>query len=210
MAQIIVFGASLTYGAWDIEGGWVQRLRKFLDIRLLKENKYYLTYNLGVSGDTSTEILERFDREIKARIDSDKETIILFCFGNNDSIIINKEKNNKTSKQKFEQDIISLIEKAKKYSNKIIFMSPPPADETKVNPIPWLKEGSYLNHEIETYGKIMGKISTKHKTFYFNLYNELIKTNYISTLDDGIHPNDKGHEQIFTLIKRFLEKNKII
>jgi len=28
MVNILVFGDSITYGAWDEEGGWVQRLRK--------------------------------------------------------------------------------------------------------------------------------------------------------------------------------------
>lgn len=31
-----IFGASITYGAWDLEyGGWVNRLRNFLDKRKL-------------------------------------------------------------------------------------------------------------------------------------------------------------------------------
>ncbi len=37
MTRILVFGPSTTYGAWDIEGGWVQRLRRYLDEKQLAE-----------------------------------------------------------------------------------------------------------------------------------------------------------------------------
>ena len=36
MPQISVFGDSITYGAWDREAGWVERLKKVL-------NKIFLT-----------------------------------------------------------------------------------------------------------------------------------------------------------------------
>ena len=49
MTQILVFGTSTTYGCWDIEGGWVQRLRKYLDEKQLDDPElYYIVYNLGI------------------------------------------------------------------------------------------------------------------------------------------------------------------
>ena len=53
MTLILVFGTSSTYGCWDEEGGWVQRLRKHLDKKQLTDKDsdlYYLVYNLGISG----------------------------------------------------------------------------------------------------------------------------------------------------------------
>ena len=41
MGRILIFGDSITYGAWDKEGGWVQRLRKFLDERNLTDPNFY-------------------------------------------------------------------------------------------------------------------------------------------------------------------------
>ncbi|MDP3998378.1 MAG: hypothetical protein Q8P89_02085 [bacterium] len=68
--HILAFGTSTTYGAWDIEGGWVQRLRRFLDEKIITANYEhdYFVYNLGVSGDKSADILERFETETKARL----------------------------------------------------------------------------------------------------------------------------------------------
>ncbi|MEK7071708.1 MAG: hypothetical protein AAB959_00255 [Patescibacteria group bacterium] len=30
--MFLIFGSSVTYGAWDSEGGWANRLRSFLDM----------------------------------------------------------------------------------------------------------------------------------------------------------------------------------
>lgn len=38
MVQILFFGPSTTYGAWDSEGGYVQRLRKYLDKKVIDSN----------------------------------------------------------------------------------------------------------------------------------------------------------------------------
>lgn len=34
MAKILVFGDSIAYGKWDSDGGWVARLRKYVDVNL--------------------------------------------------------------------------------------------------------------------------------------------------------------------------------
>lgn len=57
---ICVFGDSITWGAWDIEkGGWVQRLRNFVES---SSEEYIEIYNLGVSGDNTEDLLEIFYR----------------------------------------------------------------------------------------------------------------------------------------------------
>ena len=78
--NICVFGDSVTWGAWDNKGGWVSRLRAFIE----SGNRDYFVYNLGVSGDTTKELLGRFDIEAKAR----SPNIIIFQIGDNDSIFV--------------------------------------------------------------------------------------------------------------------------
>lgn len=67
--RVLVFGASITQGYWDTQGGWVQRLRTHYDKKqiadLTKDNPS--VFNLGVSADTTKDILERFEAETKAR-----------------------------------------------------------------------------------------------------------------------------------------------
>ena len=80
--KILVFGDSIAYGAWDREGGWVQRLRRFLD----EKNSDVLVYNLSIDSDTTEDLLERFEFETKQRIRGD-EIILIFAIGVNDSQI---------------------------------------------------------------------------------------------------------------------------
>ena len=88
MVQVLVFGDSIAYGARDGEGGWVQRLRKFLDERNLMG---CLIYNLGVSGDTVQGLLERFEFETEQRMRKGEEAVFIFEVGINDSQFINSK-----------------------------------------------------------------------------------------------------------------------
>jgi len=103
-------------GFWDNEGGWVQRLRRFLDAKSLENpDKYYFeVYNLGVSGNDSRQLLERFESEVNARISEENQTIILFQIGANDIQYFNEEYRLRTPKEDFEQNILDLISKAKR------------------------------------------------------------------------------------------------
>jgi len=61
--SILVFGDSITWGTADFEhGGWVTRL--FIE---LGRDFEIDVYNLGVSGDKTPDLLERFESESKSR-----------------------------------------------------------------------------------------------------------------------------------------------
>ena len=71
---LTVFGDSITFGKGDtLEQGWCGRLKKYF------ENKggNHRLYNLGISGETTKDVLERFDVEAKARV------AIAVCLSNN-------------------------------------------------------------------------------------------------------------------------------
>ncbi len=213
MVTLLVFGDSITYGAWDLEGGWVQRLRKFLDKKVIDSNGelYYLTYNLGISGDTSKLLLERLSHEIEARIEEkDEEVIIVISIGSNDSEWINKSRTLNVNPNKFENNLRKLFIIAKKYSKKIVFVNSIPVDETKVDPIPWAPDRSYKNELIKKFNIIAESLSRLEDIHFIDVYGPLEKTNYKILLVDGIHPNTKGHEIIFEIVKDYLTKKKII
>ena len=88
MAEILVFGDSICYGAWDLEGGWVQRLRKYLDMKnVVNLSNFTLVYNLGVSGNSTEDLLKRFEFETNAYLEEKKAKMILFSTGVNDSMM---------------------------------------------------------------------------------------------------------------------------
>ena len=211
MAHILVFGDSISYGAWDREGGWVQRLRMWLDERFLsKPDFYFLTYNLSVSGDVSGDVLERFEFETKQRTDEEKNQVIIFAIGGNDAQFITDQNRCQTSEKIVNENIQKLIILARKYASNIIFVGLAPTDESKTVPIPWCPDKSYKNEHIQKYNNLIKSICAKNKIPFIEIFEKLIKTDYKTLLEDGVHPNTEGHKKMFEIIKEFLIKNKMI
>ncbi|MEM5791138.1 MAG: GDSL-type esterase/lipase family protein [Candidatus Aenigmatarchaeota archaeon] len=215
MTEICVFGDSITYGAHDREfGGWVQRLRKFLEEKSkLDPQLYFNIYNLGISGDTTAGLLKRFEVEAKARLtelEEGEEAIIIFAIGINDSQYLHDRGSLRTPEKEFRANIEKLIDSAKKFTSKIVFIGLTPVDEQKTTPIPWDTNKSYKNQYIQKYNQIIKSVCEKKKVLFIEIFEKWIKANYKNLLDDGLHPNSKGHEILFENIKEFLVENKII
>lgn len=210
MSQILIFGDSITYGACDIkEGGWTTRLRKYCEQRAEKEaDYYYLVYNLGVSGQNSNDILQRFAAEAQQRIKEEGETIILFAIGTNDSQLDNGKF--KTESLQFKDNLQKLTDLAKKYTNKIAFIGLFPVDETKTCPIIWNENKFYKNENLARNNQLINDFCRQNDLIFIDIYNNYINTDYQNLLEDGLHPNTDGHQQMFEIIKDELIKNKII
>ncbi|MFH1461253.1 MAG: GDSL-type esterase/lipase family protein, partial [Patescibacteria group bacterium] len=94
--SICIFGASTAWGAWDSEqGGWTSRLKTYFHSQDYRE--YVLLYNLGVSGDNTNDLLERFKPEAEAR----EPNLIIFAIGINDSQYVNSKDNPRVDIDKF-------------------------------------------------------------------------------------------------------------
>jgi len=217
MAKIIcVFGDSIAYGAWDEEkGGWVNRLRLFLDSNLISNkfsSAWTFVYNLGIESNTSENLLERFENEAKERFwnksgnkNYKKDNILIFEIGKNDSIYKGAKDNAWVKIDQFEKNLNELIKKSKKFTNKIIFIGLANIDESKT--IFYNKpEENYCNENIEKYNLIVKKVCRENKVDFIETMNILNKED----LEDGLHPNSQGHQKIFKKIKDFLLKNNLI
>ncbi|OGG42882.1 hypothetical protein A3G50_00630 [Candidatus Jorgensenbacteria bacterium RIFCSPLOWO2_12_FULL_42_11] len=211
MAQILVFGDSIAYGAWDKEGGWVSRLRKFIDEKNLTDPDFEcLIYNLGVSGDTTEDLLERFEFELEQRLDEEMETILIFSIGVNDSQFVKSKYSIKIPQEKFRANLEELITAAKKYSSKIIFVGLWPVNEEKTNPVSWDEDKFYKNDSIRNYSNVIKTICEKNQVHFIDLFGLLLKEDYKKLLEDGLHPNSQGHQKFFEIIRDFLAENKIV
>lgn len=202
--NILVFGDSIAYGAWDFDGGgWVQRLRKFIGEQSLNTDieQGRLVYSLGISGDSTQELLLRFENETKSRLDEDFQTIIIFAIGLNDSQFIKSENKHKVSLSEFESNLLKLITQAKKYTPKIAFVGLTSVDEKKTDPIPWNPIKSYKNEYVEKYNSSLEKICAKEAVDFIKIekFNN-------DSFEDGLHPNSPGHKIIFERVKDYLLK----
>lgn len=209
--HILVFGTSITYGAWDSEGGWVARLRKFLDEKTISSNykNYGLVYNLGVLGDKTEDVLKRFEPETKARLEHSNEIIVIFHVGTNDTIFNDKFNATEVSPEQFGKNLKLLLDKAKKYTKKIIVVGSMPVDK-RVDPIPWSPGRSYKNELVEKFDKIMASVSKDEGVHFIEVFKRFIDGDYSSLLADGVHMNDEGHKKLYELVRDYLLKEKII
>ena len=207
--NVFLFGASITYGAWDHEGGWANRLRKFVDQKILSsedEDYDHFVYNLGIPGDRSNYLLERFNHEVLMRSRSEKECAVVISIGTNDSQYSNVDKTFSVPPELFEKNLNELVALARKVTSRIIFVGLLPCDDAKMDPIPWLPEKSYKTEYLRRYNQIAVKVCSEQLIGFVDLFDDFSNRDYRSLLEEGIHPNDEGHRIIFEKVKEALVK----
>lgn len=207
---ILIFGDSITCGKGDREGGWAQRLRKFLYEKTLSNEGNFSIYNLGVDGDNTEDLLQRFELETKHRLDEEEETVFIFAIGINDSQFVHSKNSLRIPLERFKDNIKTLINIAKKSSPKIIFTGLTPVDESKTTPIPWNTDKSYKNEYVRQYDEIIKTTCQENNLLFIEIFEKLRELDYKNLLEDGLHPNSEGHQKIFEIIKESLIANKII
>lgn len=199
MTTICIFGDSITWGAVDPEhGGWVARLRNYFET----SNYDIDVYNCGVSGDNTDDLLQRFKIEAIAR----EPNIIMFAIGINDSQYIKSKDNNRINLDKFQNNLKELVNRAKKFTDKIIFVGLTVVDESKTMPIRWDNVKFYDVDNVSRYNSAIKKACQINNLFFIDML-DLLKH---EDLEDGLHPNSRGHKKMFEKIKEFLLKKKIV
>lgn len=209
----MIFGDSSVYGAWDNNGGWANRLREPIDVKnLVDPDVAYFVYNLGIPGNTSVDVLKRFEAEYRERLypGVKQETIVIFGFGANDSMISIGKDASAVPMKEFESNVKRLADLAIERTKKVIFIGPAPVDESKVDPIPWDKGYAYRNKRIKEYDNAIRAVCLEKKVMFFGLFDELMKLDYKPLLDDGAHFSPAGHMVIYELVRDYLTKNKIM
>lgn len=206
MKNILIFGDSIAYGAWDTEGGWVQRLRTRFDEHNLQnlDDEVTLVYNLGISGDTSTDLVERFEHEARARTASDETTIIILAIGSNDATITTATNTPATSIETFTSNITTLIKQATFIAEAVSLVGLTPVDEARVNPVPWAPHLALKNSSIQQFDTILQDVAATTDTPYIDIASAFTKHNVATLLEDGDHPNSEGHAIIAATVWQHL------
>jgi acyl-CoA thioesterase-1 len=185
IVRIYVFGDSIAWGAFDEEkGGWVDRLK--IHFFNQEDTDYAEVYNLGLPGMKTTDLLKRIEIECG---DCNPD-IIIFSIGINDSSF-------GTPIEEFRENLEKLCEKARKFTEKIVFIRLSGVDEEKTKPVYWNEDAWYVNAEIEKYDALIENFCQVKNLKYISLKGVLKDGDW----EDGLHPNAKGHEKIFEKIK---------
>jgi len=142
--NILIFGDSITWGAYDPEqGGWATRLRNYFE----EKDHDVDVYNLGISDDITSGLLNRVEAEVKSRR-SNKSNVIIFSIGINDAQFIHSLNSLRVSLDQFQQNLEKLLTIARKFMDKIIFVGLTKVDDFKTTPIPWNTDIFFINKNI--------------------------------------------------------------
>ena len=198
MVKILVFGSSETWGAFDDElGGWAERLKLYFFNR--RSDILHSVYNLGISGDDTRGLVFRLGKQMEIMENANfSDYIFIFSIGKNDVRWFKKRENKVVEINEYKNNIKKIINIARGFSDKILFVGYPRIEEEKVNP--WNegeKKSYYENEALEMYDDKLKESCRQENVSYIHTRDLLSKED----LSDGLHPNANGHKKIFERVK---------
>lgn len=203
--RVLVFGDSITQGYWDRKGGWVNRLREHYDSLQISSSALYSEpsiFNLGVSADSSKDILQRIENEVEARIISDKLPVVMVQIGINDSLLADySQTESKVVPEDYASNLQEIIKKISPISSKIIFVGSSACDESRTTPVFW-NNNHFKNELIKKYEDIMKEVAHENNIPFISIFNVFKKhlDSGENLLRDGLHPNETGHELLKCIV----------
>lgn len=199
MAEIYLFGDSITWGSWDPErGGWAQQLRVEIDrMQLQQPDLWCPVYNLGIPGETASGLSKRIQGELSARHDPSQDVVIIIAVRINDSIMDIPSGHGVTTPEEFMDSLSAIYAIASRFTEKIGFVGLTPIDESLVNPVPWNPTRAYTLHRAELFDSAIAEFCTSRNLPFVALWADWCATSWRSLLHDGLHPNSEGHRKIY-------------
>lgn len=203
--RVLIFGDSITQGFWDTQGGWVQRLRTHYDRLEIADmhDRQPSLFNLGVSADTSRDVLKRLEGEVSARANQD--TAIVFAIGTNNAIVEGSG-TMWSEPEAYKQDLEELMGKAKIFTAKVMCVGLTPCDENKTTPVSW-QDIYYTNQrlfEMETMLRVVCERQSVSHVPIFEIFQAAFQDG-AELFADGLHPNDEGHQLMADIIRPELD-----
>ena len=204
MDKILVFGDSIAYGKWDSKGGWVARLRNYIDTtyNLNKEGNAQV-YNLGIPGEVVPRLAERFSSELTMRTFPSEKNLVIVACGINDSCPNNWMTDKQTDVEEFKAAYRKMITIARDHECEIVAIGLTPINAEKSKGL------LFSNEEVKKYNDIIKDICKENGVRMLHLFDELLKEDFARLLVDAVHPNDEGHEVLYRRAKDFLFKNNV-
>lgn len=151
--DIGVWGDSITYGSCDSEAlGWVGRLRKTRGA----DQDYGATYNYGLCGDTSDNLLSRFSSEFDSNLYGVE--LIIFAIGLNDSSIRGEKDEFIVPLEKYRKNVKSLIAEGLGKGSKVCIVGLTNVDEMRTVPVAGSStKKKFLNKNVIAYDAVVPK-----------------------------------------------------
>lgn len=193
---IVFLGASTCFGIGDpIGGGFAGRFKTWYE-NAAEEQEIYKVYNLGIPGDGINDMLDRIS-EVQKR----KPGLVILHPGCNDIMReFGLQADFKTGYEIYSSSLDELLVEIQKLSN-IIVISQLPIDQLRTTPVYWA-EHYYQESDVIRLAKLTGSKCRELGISYIDLFSDWESKEYKLFLsEDGLHPNENGHEYIFQKIR---------
>lgn len=190
--RICFVGDSITLGQGDTQGlGWPGRL-----CLQAKQSGHDITgYNLGIRGDTSTEIAGRWRLECDRRLPKGTNGGIIFMFGVNDMAIQNNE-GERVPMQSAIKNATAILSKAAK-RHRCLWIGPTPVGKSVTLKAPHLAATyEFARQRNASLNAAYQELALKIQVPFLDLHNLLSTSReWRDVLDsgDGVHPTPEGH-----------------
>ena len=203
---VLIFGDSITQGYWDTAGGWADRIKASVFRKDIDANfaHYHGVHNLGIDGNTTSQVIERFDNEVKARLWPGSEYGVIFAIGTNDTVT-REVGGPLSSPEQYKQELAVLLNKARGLTSNIAFVNLCPVDEALTNPLSASSSGKcYTNQQIDSFNSSLSEFCRQNDVSLIDVHGPFGKRDDL--LADGLHPNSAGHEIIYQAVQEQLNK----
>ncbi len=111
------------------------------------------------------------------------------------------------SPDEFRRNLEKIVTLLRPLADTIVLVGNPACDESRTTPVSW-GDFTYTNCELERSERIIGEVTKAHELVYvpsFHEFKQRLDADEV-LLEDGLRPNNAGHEVIYELVQsRLLE-----
>jgi lysophospholipase L1-like esterase len=201
---VYCFGDSITYGEYDSErGGWVDRLKTDCMARFLARGEPEVSvFNLGIGGETTRRMRSRLRTELETRLDPSAPSLVMLAYGAVDAA--ESGGSFLVPQAEYVENLSWAIDEAQRLGCKVRLLNVPPVAPTADgvrSPSGRLRS----NAVVARYNDALGELSRRTSVGLIDV-NAAFSKHELSSLfiADGVHPNAKGHELIYHLMREQL------
>lgn len=213
--QIVCIGASTVYGVGGATGGWADLLKRDFHKAMYQKGgtgEWHEVYNLGVPGADLAMQRERVEVCLRTIRKPGRKLIVLFQGGSNNAKAVDRPDNFVSTPEEYRQGMVTFLELLRRLSDGVICLGMLPMNQDKVMPIEKDREKNskvyFPNERIRQFEAIFQEVATSQQLAFVPLFEAVTAIGWTKEYqyEDGIHPNDRGHEWLCQSAKQELQK----
>ncbi len=197
---IFIFGDSITQGYWDTEGGWADRIKRYVMAADIQRGykSYHGVFNMGIDANFTHNVLDRLTAEVNTRrtpeADASSNYGVIFAVGVNDSL--HKNDTFLSTPAQYGIELKLLLKKVNNLGSRIAFVNLLPIDESAKDQATASADLYFTNDRIRLFNDILEQFCTVNRLTLIDSRSRFVH-NYSLFAPDGVHPNTRGHEAIY-------------